>query len=104
MSIPGYLHEDLSRLRATYRSLQVELMADPWQGDVIQGTGGLRKVRFAGKGKGRRAGLRVIYYYLGERQRFYLLTLYSKNEMADLTTNQRKQLRQFMEAWRNEQS
>ncbi|WP_257287481.1 type II toxin-antitoxin system RelE/ParE family toxin, partial [Endozoicomonas sp. SESOKO2] len=77
-------------------------MADPWQGDVIQGTGGLRKVRFAGKGKGRRAGLRVIYYYLGERQRFYLLTLYSKNEMADLTTNQRKQLRQFMEAWRNE--
>lgn len=79
-------------------------MANPWQGDVIQGTGGLRKLRFAGKGKGRRGGLRIIYYFLDEHRRFYLLTLYSKNEMADLTGYQRKQLRLFMEAWRNEQS
>ncbi len=61
-------------------------------------------MRFAGKGKGRRGGLRVIYYYLDEHQRFYLLTLYSKNEMTDLTASQRKKLRLFMEAWRNEQS
>ncbi len=61
-------------------------------------------MRFAGKGKGRRGGLRVIYYYLDEHQRFYLLTLYSKNEMTDLTASQRKKLRLFMVAWRNEQS
>lgn len=87
-----------------YRLFQVELIANPRQGDVIQGAGGLRKVRLAGKGQGKRGGLRVIYYFLDEHSRFYLLTVYSKSEMTDLTADQRKQLRLFMEAWRNEQS
>lgn len=87
-----------------FRSFQAELMSNPKQGDVIQGTGGLRKIRVASKGKGKRGGSRVIYYFLDERQRFYLLTIYGKNEMADLTADQKRQLKAFMEAWRNEQS
>ena len=87
-----------------YRLFQTELMSDPKRGDVIQGTGGLRKIRVAVKDKGKRGGARVIYYFLDEKQRFYLLTIYSKNEMTDLTADQKKQLMAFMEAWRNEQS
>ena len=89
-----------------FRLFQAELMSNPKQGDVIQGTGGLRKIRVAGKGKGKgkRAGSRVIYYFLDEKYRFYLLTIYCKNEMSDLTADQKKQLKAFMEAWRNEQS
>jgi len=87
-----------------FRLFQAELMSNPKQGDVIQGTGGLRKIRVASKGKGKRGGSRVIYYFLDEKRRFYLLTIYGKNEMADLTADQKKQLKAFMEAWRNEQS
>jgi hypothetical protein len=58
----------------------------------------------ASRGKGKRGGSRVIYYFLDEKRRFYLLTIYSKNEMADLTESQKKQLKVFMEAWRDEQS
>jgi len=86
-----------------FRLFQAELMSKPKQGDVIQGTGGLRKVRVASKGKGRRGGSRVIYYFLDKERRFYLLTIYGKNEMSDLTADQKKQLKGFMEAWRNEQ-
>ena len=53
-----------------FRLFQADLMANPKQGDVIQGTGGLRKVRIAGRGKGKRGGSRVIYYYFDEKRRF----------------------------------
>ena len=87
-----------------YRLFQAELMINPKQGDVIQGTGGLRKVRVASKGKGKRGGSRIIYYYLDEKRRFYLLTIYGKSEMTDLTAVQKQQLKEFLEVWRNEQS
>ncbi|CAM2839742.1 type II toxin-antitoxin system RelE/ParE family toxin [Pseudoalteromonas sp. NZS127_1] len=87
-----------------YRLFQADLMVNPKQGDVIQGTGGLRKIRVASKGKGKRGGSRVIYYYLDDKRRFYLLTIYSKNEVTDLTADQKKQLKEFLEVWRNEQT
>lgn len=87
-----------------YRLFQAELMLNPHLGDVIQGTGGLRKIRVGSKGKGKRGGSRIIYYFLDEKRRFYLLTIYGKNEMSDLNAIQRKQLMAFMEAWRNEHS
>ncbi|PIE42729.1 MAG: toxin HigB-2 [Gammaproteobacteria bacterium] len=87
-----------------FRFFQSELMSNPKQGDVIQGTGGLCKIRVASKNKGKRGGVRVIYYFLDEMHRFYLLTIYGKNEMSDLTVKQTKQLKKFMEAWRNEQA
>lgn len=94
----GYLSDE------EYRVFQADLMTNPKLGVVIQGTGGLRKVRVASKGKGKRGGSRVIYYFLDVQCRFYLLTIYGKNEMSDLTTDQKAQLKDFMEAWRNEQS
>ncbi len=87
-----------------FSCFQGELMSNPKQGDVIQGSGGLRKIRVASKNKGKRGGARVIYYFLDEKHRFYLLTIYGKNEMSDLTVEQKKQLKKFMETWRNEQA
>ena len=70
-------------------------MRDPAAGEVIAGTGGLRKTRFADKrrGKGKRGGLRVIYYWWEAGRQFWLFTLYDKDEMADLTPQQRKAFR-----------
>lgn len=94
----GYLSDE------EFRSLQLELLANPRSGPVIPGTGGLRKLRWGARGRGKRGGIRIIYYFLEERDRFYLLTLYAKTEVSDLTAAQRKQLRQFMEAWKDEQA
>ncbi len=87
-----------------YLYLQNDLLANPKVGAVIQGTGGLRKVRVSAKGKGKRGGARVIYYYFDNFKRFYLLTIYAKNEVTDLSTGERQQLKIFMEAWKNEQA
>lgn len=81
-----------------YRLLQMELMQFPEMGDVIEGTGGLRKLRQADprRGKGKRGGLRVIYYcWLGGAQ-FWLFTVYDKDEADDLTPEQRKMLKQLL--------
>ncbi|BBU68849.1 MAG: hypothetical protein KAZ37_02260 [Rhodocyclaceae bacterium] len=60
-------------------------MATPEAGDVIEGTGGLRKLRYADatRGKGKRGGLRVIYYWWVSGAQFWLFTLYNKDEMVD---------------------
>ena len=80
------------------------MLAEPSKGDVIQDSGGLRKVRVAAKGKGKRGGARVIYYHFDRFNRFYLLTIYAKNEISDLTSTQKKQLKNFMEVWKHEQT
>lgn len=93
-----------SRHRRTYlddeqfRSLQDELMADPKAGDVIEGTGGLRKLRYIDprRGKGKRGGLRVIYYWWASGAQFWLFTIYDKDEMADLTAKERKLLAELL--------
>jgi hypothetical protein len=74
-----------------FSQLQNALMANPAAGDVIEGTGGLRKLRFgdARRGKGKRGGLRVIYYFWTGGPEFWLFTLYDKDEMSDLTAKQR---------------
>jgi hypothetical protein len=83
-----------------FGELQQQLMRNPEAGDVIEGAGGLRKVRFADKrrGKGKRGGLRVIYYWWRAGMQFWLYTLYDKHEMADLTAQQRKALRAALKA------
>lgn len=91
----------LERHRASYLSdkaftaLQGELMKSPEAGDEIQGTGGLRKLRFADprRGKGKRGGLRIIYYWWSGGAQFWLFTVYDKDEMADLTPEQRRSLK-----------
>jgi hypothetical protein len=85
---------------AGFRALQETLMNDPEAGEVIQGTGGLRKMRFADarRGKGKRGGLRVIYYWWSPGRQFWLYTLYDKDELKDLTPEQRKALKAMLKA------
>lgn len=83
-----------------FGDLQNALMRNPEAGDVIQGTGGLRKARFADRrrGKGKSGGLRVIYYWWSGGMQFWLYALYDKDEMADLTPEQRRTLRAMLKA------
>jgi hypothetical protein len=91
--VSGYLTDD------EYRELQNRLAAAPEQGDVIPGTGGFRKLRWIDprRGKGRRGGLRVIYYYFPGEQQIWLITLYDKDEASDLTPKERQALKSAIE-------
>ena len=70
-------------------------MDNPEAGDIIEGTGGLRKMRFADakRGKGKRGGLRVIYYWWLAGKQFWLFTIYSKDEKDDLSPAQKRILK-----------
>lgn len=68
------------------------LAASPKAGAVIEGTGGIRKLRWARQGKGKSGGVRIIYFFHNERMPLYLLTLYGKNEKDDLADSERKEL------------
>ncbi len=96
--LPDYLSDD------TYREFQEFLMKQPEAGDVIKSTGGLRKIRWTAKGHGKRGGIRMIYYWYVGPARFYLLTIYAKNEMSDLSADQRRILRELLERWKHEQT
>jgi hypothetical protein len=76
----------------SYRQLQLALMLRPEQGPVIPGAGGLRKVRWARAGGGKRGGLRIIYYWAPRDAAFYMLFAYAKNDQGDLTPAQTKAL------------
>jgi mRNA-degrading endonuclease RelE of RelBE toxin-antitoxin system len=71
-----------------YRALQSSLLLRPEQGPVIPGSGGLRKVRWGSQGKGKRGGLRLIYFWDKPTETYYMLFLYRKNEQGDLTNAQ----------------
>jgi hypothetical protein len=90
----GYLDDE------AFSALQAALMADPEAGDVIQDTGGLRKVRFTDsrRGKGKRGGLPVISYWWAPGRQLWLFTLYGKGEVSDLTAEQRKFLGEVLKA------
>ena len=85
-----YLDDD------NFRRLQDALMANPVAGDLIEGSGGLRKLRFSDfrRAKEKRGGLRVIYYYWTGGPEFWLFTLYGKDEISDLTSKQRAELKE----------
>ena len=68
------------------------LAAHPEAGDVMEGTGGVRKVRWAREGKGKSGGVRVIYFYHNEGMPLYLLTLYGKSEKENLSAGERNDL------------
>lgn len=76
-----------------YRKLQSELAARPNAGAVIVGTGGLRKIRWGASGRGKRGGVRAIYYHAGTRAQILMLMIYAKNEADDLTVEQKRILR-----------
>ena len=82
-----------------YQKLQVRLCEFPDAGDLIKGSGGLRKIRQAAKGKGARGGSRVIYYFAVAKEKFFMLDIYSKNEKVDLSQAEIKNLRSIVEEW-----
>ena len=78
-------------------ALQWALMANPECGDLIRSSGGLRKLRWAGSGRGKRGGLRVIYYWHVPGSVILLLLAYPKNEQENLTPAQLKILKSIIE-------
>lgn len=82
-----------------YRLLQQTLILRPETGDLIQGGGGLRKIRWKLPGRGKRGGLRVIYYWDVAADTIYMLLPYPKHQQEDLTPAQLKMLRNLIKEW-----
>ena len=80
------------------RGLQNAMLKNPEAGDVITGTGGLRKVRHGDvtRGKGKRGGLRIIYYWWEPKRQFWLFTLYDKDELDDLSPKEKAALKTLL--------
>jgi mRNA-degrading endonuclease RelE of RelBE toxin-antitoxin system len=76
-----------------YKELQSFITKNPAAGDVIPGSNGLRKLRWSIKGRGKRGGSRVIYYWFRSKEIAMMLFIFKKNEQSDLTTDQLKRLK-----------
>lgn len=81
----------------SYRALQIELVRDPEKGPVIPGSGGVRKLRWARPGGGKRGGVRIIYYWASAKQIILMLLVYGKSEQDNLTAGQLGVLRHLVE-------
>jgi len=105
MELAGYRQRADELLTADEQDALVDLLAyEPTRGDLIPGTGGLRKVRVGRGGSGKRGGARVIYYFYNADFPLVLMALYAKNEKADLSSRERNALagtlREIMASWR----
>lgn len=103
--LAGYKRRADELLSASERDAVVDLVAfDPTCGDLIPGTGGLRKVRIALGAKGKRGGARVIYYFYNEDVPVLLMAIYAKNEKADLSERDKREsvryAKEFVAQWR----
>lgn len=72
------------------------LSDDPMKGDIMQGTGGARKLRFGGKGKGKSSGYRVVHYYAGEDVPVFLLEVFAKGDKINLSQAERNELKKIL--------
>lgn len=79
-----------------YGDLQNVLVEDPARGDLIKGGGGIRKLRHAIQGRGKSGGVRVIYYWVKDNHRIYMLVVYQKSKKDDLTDKETAVLREFV--------
>lgn len=89
--LPKYLSDD------EYRALQWYLLIYPDAGDLVRGSGGVRKVRWAPEGKGKSGGIRVMYYWKKSVKEIWLLTLYSKSEKATIPGHVLKKIAEEIE-------
>lgn len=85
--VPGYLADD------EYHRLQLELLKNPEAGSVIQGSGGVRKIRWAAHGRGKSGGYRVIYFVRRPTEIIWMLTIYPKNVTDSIPGHVLKQIR-----------
>src|ERR1700688_4664651 len=92
---PSYVADaKAARFSESERDAVVEIVANhPEAGDEISGTGGARKLRLAGRGKGKSGGYRVITFYSGKDVPVFLLAVYSKGEKSDLSKGERNELK-----------
>lgn len=84
--LPRYLNDD------EYRTLQTYLLVKPDAGDLVKGSGGVRKVRWASEGRGKSGGVRVIYYWKKQGHEIWMLTIYSKSERSTIPGHMLKQI------------
>lgn len=82
-----------------YKELQESLVLRPDLGDLIQGSGGLRKIRWKREGTGKSGGVRVIYYWVVDDDHIRMLYVYPKGKQENLTKDQLKQLKAIVERW-----
>lgn len=82
-----------------YAQMQWRLIQIPDIGDIIPGGGGIRKFRFGVKSKGKRGGARVLYYFAVSRDQMFMLDIYSKNEIYDITLPRLRELKRLVKAW-----
>jgi len=99
LELAGYRRRAAELLTAEEQDAVIDLVAyEPACGDVIPGTGGLRKVRIGRGDSGKRGGARVIYYFHDSDVPIFLLALYAKNEKADLTAADKKEFANLVKA------
>jgi hypothetical protein len=79
-----------------YWGLQYVLMENPERGEIIQGGGGIRKLRYAVQGRGKSGGIRVIYYWIKDNDQIYMLVAYPKSKKDDLTDKETAVLRRYV--------
>ena len=96
--VPEYIHQ-AEKLMSTAERQDIlsYLAAHPKSGDLIEGTGGIRKLRWGRGGRGKSGGVRVIYYYHSELMPLYLLTLFAKNEQGNLSKAERNDLAKLVD-------
>jgi hypothetical protein len=89
---------DLGMSEEDLRELQNHLLTNPLSGPMIQGTGGVRKLRWArtGTGQGKSGGIRVIYFSLSDKDIIWLITAFGKNEQANLSSNEKKMVKELI--------
>ena len=93
VELPEYLKKSEALLSISERQSIVNYLAShPTTGDLMPGTGGIRKLRWSAKGKGKSGGVRVIYYYHNEAIPVFLLTVFGKGEKTNLTHHERNEL------------
>jgi len=96
VELPEFLKKSDKLLRSVERiSIVNYVAAHPASGEMMQGTGGIRKLRWSAQGKGKSGGIRIIYYFHNESMPIFLLTLFGKGEKANLSKSERNDLAKF---------
>jgi hypothetical protein len=96
VEMPEYLRKSVKLLTDPQRLSIINYLAShPASGDIMQGTGGIRKLRWSAQGSGKSGGVRIIYYYHNESMPIFLLTVFGKGEKANLTSSERNELSKF---------